>query len=283
MAANTPGTVNISFGSHGPHKSRMYEFGFFGQDDWRMSSKLVLNLGLRYDFYSNNVVEPTGAVQVGIVNLSPPSNLAKFDFGPARPLDRPIEHDGWSNLGPRFGFAFNPDGQGKTVIRGGFGILFAAQVPALLRQSVAHPIVPFRVIWSKAEAQELRIRYPFYAEETLPIAERDVAASGRRLIFSYLDPKLQNPYSMNFQLDVQRALAREVMLEVGYVGVRGVKYPMHRRMNQVDRVTGLRPNPLLVPGGYSAGSNAGPPALESFLQNQKYSHTVWLMISTGKR
>src|SRR5262249_11821233 len=113
MRANIPGSVNISFGSHGPHKSRMYEFGFFAQDDWRVSHKLVFNRGLRYDFYSNNVVKPTGKVPVGIVNLSPPSDWRRFDFGPPRPLDRPIERDGWANLGPRFGFAYNPDGKGR--------------------------------------------------------------------------------------------------------------------------------------------------------------------------
>lgn len=250
LAANIPGTVNITFGSHGPHSSRMFEFGFFGQDDFRVSSRLVLNLGLRYDFYSNNVVKPAGDVPVGIVNLAPATDLRTFNFGPARPLDNPVEHDGWTNLGPRFGFAFDFDGKGKTVVRGGFGILFAAQVPALYRQSVGHPVVPFRIIYSRAEAQRLGIRYPFYSEEVLPVAERDVAASGRRLIFSALDPELQNPYTMNFQLNVQRSLGQDLMLEVGYVGVRGVKFPLHRRFNLPDRVTGERPNPLLIPGGF---------------------------------
>src|SRR5262245_9654397 len=227
LAANIPGTVNITFGSHGPHSSRMFEFGFFGQDDFRVSSRLVLNLGLRYDFYSNDVVKPTGDVPVGIVNPAPATDLRTFNFGPARPLDNPVEHDGWTNLGPRLGFASDFDGKGKTVVRGGFGVLFAAQVPALYRQSVGHPVVPFRIIYSRAEAQRLGVRYPFYAEEVLPVAERDVAASGRRLIFSALDPKLQNPYTMNFQLNVQRSLTPDLMLEVGYVGVRGVKFPMH--------------------------------------------------------
>src|SRR5262249_3070022 len=250
LAANIPGTVNISYGSHGPHKSRMYEFGFFAQDDWRVNSKLSLNLGLRYDFYSNNVVEATGDVPVVIKNLSPPTDLRKFDFGPPRPFDNPIEHDRGVNLGPRFGFAYDIDGKGKTVVRGGFSVLFAAQVPALLRQSVAHPVVPFRVILSRSEAQQLGIRYPAYAEDTLPIVERDVAQRGRQLIFSVLDPELQNPYTMNFQLNVQRSLGQDLMLEVGYVGVRGVKFPMHRRFNLPDRVTGERPNPLIIPGGY---------------------------------
>jgi|GEM_PF-316320 len=250
LQANLPGTVNISYGSHGPHHSRMYEFGFFGQDDFRVSSKLVLNLGLRYDFYSNNVVHPTGSVPVVIKNLSPPTDLRKFDFGPPRPFDNPIEHDRWVNLGPRLGFAYDFDGKGKTVVRGGFGVLFAGQVPALLRQSVAHPVVPFRIILSQNEAQRLGIRYPTYAEDTLPIVQQDVASSGRELVFSVLDPQLQNPYTMNFQLNVQRSLGQDLMLEAGYVGVRGVKFPMHRRFNLPDRLTGERPNPRIIPGGY---------------------------------
>jgi carboxypeptidase family protein/TonB-dependent receptor-like protein len=250
LANNIPGTVTITFGSHGPHSSRMYEFGFFGQDDFRVSPRIVLNLGLRYDFYSNNVVKPTGEVPVGIVNLSPATDLHQFNFGLPRPLDNPVENDGWTNLGPRLGFAIDLDGKGKTVVRGGFGILFAAQVPAIYRQSVSHPVVPFRIIYSRAEAQRLGIQYPFYAEDVRPIAERDVAASGRRLIFSVLDPELQNPYTMNFQLNVQRSLGQDLMLEVGYVGVRGVKFPLHRRFNLPDRITGERPNPMLIPGGF---------------------------------
>ena len=250
LAANIPATVNITFGSHGPHKSRMYELGVFAQDDFRVNSKLVLNLGLRYDFYSNDVVKPTGDVPVGVINLSPPTDFHKFDFGPARPLDRPTENDGWINLGPRLGFAYNPDGQGKTVLRGGYGIMYAPQVPALLRQSVGHPIVPFRTINTRAEALRLGIRYPMYAEDVRSIEEADVAASGRRLVFSVIDPHLQNPYTMNFQFDVQRAVGRDLMVEMGYVGVLGKKYPMHRRYNLPDRITGERPNPTLIPGGH---------------------------------
>jgi hypothetical protein len=250
LAANIPATINITFGSHGPHKSRMYEFGVFAQDDFRVSSKLVLNLGLRYDYYSNDVVTPTGDVPVGVVNLSPATDLHKFDFGPARPLDRPTEPDGWINLGPRLGFAFSPDGQGKTAIRGGFGIMYAPQVPALLRQSVGHPVVPFRTINTRAEGLQLGIRYPMYAEDVRAIEEADVAASGRRLVFSVIDPHLQNPYTMNFQVDVQRSLGRDLMVEAAYVGVLGRKYPMHRRYNLPDRITGVRPNPQLIPGGH---------------------------------
>ena len=251
MQANRINSAVISFGSNGPHTSRMYEAGGFVQDDWRASERLTLNLGLRYDFYSNNTVEPTGAIDVTNKNLElpPGADFTNFAFGPRRPRDRPIEHDGWANLGPRLGFAYRLDPQGMTVVRGGVGVMFAAQVPAVLRQSVAGPDIPFRVRYSAIEANRLGVRYPFSNEEVIPIALQDIQATGNELVFSLITPDLQNPYTINYQFNVQRQLTSDLMWEVGYVGTRGVKFPMHRRFNLPDRQTGIRPNPTLIPGG----------------------------------
>jgi hypothetical protein len=252
LRANIPGSIIISYGQHGPHTSRTYEIGFFAQDDWRATARLTLNVGVRYDFYSNCVVKPTGPVDVRIKNLEPPapSDWPLFKFGPVRPFDKPTENDGWVNLGPRFGFAYKVDESGKTVVRGGFGVLFAPVPSAVLRQSVANPIVPFRLGWSRDEGTRLGIRWPMYNEDTLPIAIQEVQNSGRQLVFSLFNPGFQNPYSMNFQLNVQRQFSPTLMWEVGYVGIRGVKFPLHRRFNLPDRITGVRPNPTLIPGGY---------------------------------
>ena len=136
MQANRINGAVISFGSNGPHASRMYEVGGFLQDDWRVSDRLTVNLGLRYDFYSNNTVKPTGKIDVTNKNLElpPGADFTNFAFGARRPRNKPTEHDGWVNLGPRVGFAYRIDGEGRTVVRGGVGIMFAAQVPAVLRQ-----------------------------------------------------------------------------------------------------------------------------------------------------
>ncbi len=251
MQANRINGAVISFGSNGPHSSRMYEIGGFVQDDWRVNRKLTLNLGLRYDFYSNNTVKPTGAIDVTNKNLElpPGADFTNFAFGPRRPTDRPIEHDGWVNLGPRAGFAYRVDDEGRTVVRGGVGVMFAAQVPALLRQSVAGPDIPFRVRYSANEANRLGVQYPFSNEEIIPIALQDIQESGNELVFSLITPDLQNPYTINYQFNIQRQLAGDLMWEIGYVGTRGVKFPMHRRFNLPDRQTGIRPNPTLIPGG----------------------------------
>jgi len=251
MQANRINGAVVSFGSNGPHSSRMYEFGGFLQDDWRASQRLTLNLGLRYDFYSNNTVKPTGAIDVTNKNLElpPGADFTNFAFGARRPRDRPTEHDGWANLGPRVGFAYRLDDEGQTVLRGGAGVMFAAQVPAILRQSVAGPDIPFRVRYSAREAARLGVRYPFSNEEVIPVSLQDIQASGNELVFSLITPDLQNPYTINYQFNIQRQLTSDLMWEVGYVGTRGVKFPMHRRFNLPDRQTGVRPNPKIIPGG----------------------------------
>ncbi len=250
MFENRPDSLSITFGTGAPHRHRMWEIGGFVQDDWRVNSSLVLNLGLRYDYYSNNTTKSLTDIPVVTKNLEPPTNWPAFNFGAVRPFDRPTEPDSWVNLGPRVGFAYKVDDEGRTTVRGGIGIVFAGHVPAILRQSQSHPVVPFRVNWSQSEAAALGVRYPMNNAEILPIAIRSVEAQGRELVFSLIDPNLQNPYTVNYQLNVQRQLASDLMWEIGFVGTRGVKFPLHRRFNLADRITGLRPNPSLIPGGF---------------------------------
>jgi hypothetical protein len=228
----------------------MHDFGFFVQDDWRATSKLTLNLGLRYDFYGKNVSEPTTEIPVGFYNLTPPTDWSKFNFGAVRDPQDPYNNDAWVNLGPRIGFAYNVDGNSKTVVRGGFGVLFSPNMPGVLRQAVAHPLVPFRVAFSLAEARDLGLTFPKYTDQLRAVVESRAANSNVRFPFSAINPGFQNPYSMHYQFNIQRELTSTMMIETGYVGVRGVKFPLHRRPNLPDRITGERPNPNLIFGGY---------------------------------
>ncbi len=246
--ANIPSSVVPTFGSP-PYKSRMHELGLFLQDDWRATSKLVFNLGLRYDFYSKNISEPTTNIAVGFYNPAPPTDWSKFNFGPVRDPKDPYNDDP-VNFGPRLGFAYDVDGKSKTVVRGGFGILFSPQMPGVVRQAVANPIVPFRVSWSLAEARDLGLTYPRYTEDLRTVVENQVARTGTRFPFSAMNPGLENPYAMHYQFNIQRSLTSSLMLETGYVGSHGVKFLLHRRVNLPDRLTGVRPNPGLVFGGY---------------------------------
>src|SRR6202790_2949537 len=85
--------------------------------------------GVRYDYYSSLVAHPSsnGGQGTGFYN---PNGLldGNFNVGPFRSPNNPYNPDAGLNLGPRFGFSYSPGTNSKTVIRGGFGVIFSAQV-----------------------------------------------------------------------------------------------------------------------------------------------------------
>lgn len=245
LLTNTPSRVQITFGN-GLYNGNNYELGFFAQDDWRVNRKLVLNLGLRYDFFSKMVAKSrVEGGDYGFYNLDGLVD-SQFHFGPPRSPDDPYNSDGWVNLGPRLGFSYDPTANGNTVIRGGFSAMFSPFVEGMLKQAVGSKAVPFRSIFSKLEAQQAGLTFPIYADQARTYLEQ----KNQLAIFSVFNPDIQNPYTANVYLGVQHSLTPTLMIETAFVGNRGVKYPLHRVFNQVDRVTGLRPNPDLGEGYY---------------------------------
>jgi len=107
------------------------------------------------------------------------------------------------------------------------------------------PTAPFRFNFIRADTARLGIRWPAYNDDLIAIIGSESAARGWINTFSVVNPHLQNPYSMHFTLGLQREIASNLALETAFVGTRGVKFPMHRWMNEPDRITGLRPNPRL--------------------------------------
>ncbi len=258
LLANRPSTVSVTFGN-GDFSMRSYEFGAFVQDDFRIMPKLTLNFGLRYDFYSNwRSVGKKGTPAAGLHNPSFLSMDGGYTVGPFRPVDEPFHHDPL-NLGPRFGFAFNPDGRGKTSIRGGIGVMFTHNTAEIgwFGTAIA-PNIPSRQEFSPANISRFGIRYPTFNAEFLQDVQQlaQEAGSVPRNVFQIFNSDLQAPYTMQYSLDVQRQLTRSTVFTTGFVGTRGVKLILFRAANRVDRITGLRPNPNLSQPYYTDNSQS---------------------------
>ena len=249
--ANIPQSINLTFGTP-RYQSHLTEFGLFAQDDWRLGANLVLNLGLRYDFYGPIQVRPTTDVPAEAVNLAPPTDLRKLDFGP--PLDPMHPYEPSHNIGPRAGFAWTLHDT-KTVVRGGVGYLYSPHLFATVRQITGDPNAAFRTLWNRTEVAARGLRWPGYNDDlrNVVIAENQ----GRKSIFSVIDPDLDAPHTIQSMLSVQRAIGRTMALEVGYIRTNGRDFPLQLQFAKaIDRVTGARPNPALgAPGGYYVESN----------------------------
>ncbi len=248
LLANTPSEVTPTFGS-GAFKARMFELGFFVQDDWRATEKLTLNLGLRYDWMSNMVADEVDGSTSALYNADGLLD-DQFHFGPLRDVSSPYNHDKL-NIGPRFGFAYRMDDKGDTVIRGGFGVLFSPLTPGLAWASVGRNGVPFRTRFQKAEATDLGLKFGVPTKTMREVvAARNLDPNNPfRDTFSFIDPNLQAPYAMHWNIGFQRKITNSMVLESAYVANRGVKYPMHRRANNVIRTgpnAGQKPNPNLA-------------------------------------
>ncbi|HUQ94254.1 MAG TPA: TonB-dependent receptor [Bryobacteraceae bacterium] len=226
LLANRVLQAQVTWGVN-PFKITSWTMGFFAQDDFRVTRRLILNMGIRYDYMSVPRERDDR-----LFNRSAP-----FGFGPLRPADSVYDADRL-NFAPRFGFAYTADDSGKTVIRGGTGVftnphtLFGGPVE-LVRNAVDEPN---RFIFTRADIERLGLRYPITNANSLQYVRNPNAPWSNTSI----NTNFPNPYSIQFNFGVQRALTSSLVMESSYVGTRGVKLIMVRDYNQVDRITGTR-------------------------------------------
>jgi hypothetical protein len=189
----------------------------FAQDFVRVNSRFTANIGLRYDFYSN----PAEAHGRESAFRNPATDSAPT-VGPlfaGTPLDL---------LSPQAGFAWNVFGNGKTVIRSGFGI-YRDQFPAMV-YGLDRLLPPFFDLEEFVFPQFL---HPQNAEETEPLDPFAVT----------YHPKF--PYAMQYNLNVERELTPGTILAAGYFGTRGNHLTRQGEQNPFEPTLGHRYNPNL--------------------------------------
>lgn len=176
------------------------EWGFYGQTDWRVRANLTLNLGVRYEFYT------------------PPADKNRL---------RPNYETDWTNVAPRFGFAWSPGRQTALVVRGGYGLFYA---PLAARYVGLTRLTPPRVRTVIALNPVLGnlLGGPLVESNNLTIT----------------DPNLRQPYMQQWNLTTElRVPGTQLVASVGYVGTRGTALPMTRLPNGGDRLAqNLRPD-----------------------------------------
>ncbi|PYS78439.1 MAG: hypothetical protein DMF70_14745, partial [Acidobacteria bacterium] len=221
---------------------RAADYSLFLQDDWKLSQKLTLNLGLRYELdlppyetrgalatfdpalyqprmevdASGNPVGPPvgGFVQAGNVipqyDLADVPNVGKRVFTSVDP----------NNLGPRVGLDYSPLDSSRLTLRGGYGIFYSRPSAVYIANTTNAP--------------------PTYAirrsQDQFPAFVPGVALSS-----SSFDRRLRTAYFHHYNASLQYALSQDLLLEVAYVGTRGHNLFRNVRINQARLASTQQP------------------------------------------
>jgi hypothetical protein len=210
LPAGQPGAGGPSY----PNRDfRDLEFMPYIQDDWKVSPKLTLNFGLRYEFITNPVDNHDQLY--AITNFATATSFSHVDHIMAN-------NPNTKNFAPRVGFAYDPFADHKTSIRGGFGMFYNLFLPP-----------------DYAPAYWDQPPYPTFqagitVPGTTPPLYPTIPAAGRALLTSSPGWDWANhntPYMMQYNLNVQRELFSNTVLTVGYVGSRGIHLLTEKEQN----------------------------------------------------
>lgn len=210
--------------TEGTRGLRGIDYGFYVQDDIKVTPRFTLNMGLRYELYP-------GYYEVAdrYSDLDPLTGIARLAGKDGNP--RQFVETDRNNWAPRFGFAYTPWADGKTVIRGGYGVSYVnvgKSVQSLkLNQPYTNAFSHFNLNLDDMSPGFLDATYR--VSDGLPIQLRPTPESfePNKPVGSWNrnDPNLRTPYSQYFSFGIERALAGDMILDVAYVGTRGVKLP----------------------------------------------------------
>ena len=201
---------------------RQHEHFAYVQDDYRVSSKLTLNLGLRWEYAT-----PLWDRDNNMTNFDPATNtLIHAKSGSI--YDRTLVEPDYRDFAPRLGFAYSV--APKTVIRGGYAISYIHQnrVGSANLLGINGPQVVIATInQTPASPGFLTTEQGYPAGLTSPSNFNPVASN-----ITYIPKNLRTPYVQNWFFSIQQQLAKETVLDVSYVGNHAVSLPIIGDYNQ---------------------------------------------------
>jgi hypothetical protein len=226
FTGNLPGTDTF-------RQMRQHYAAFFAQDDWRVSDNLSVNYGLRYEFVTtpkekNDLVAGLLSfddLESGPKGITPGSDLFK--------------NPSYGSIAPRLGIAYNPLGDKKMTVKGGYGIFYQPLTTSFYRGTT------FRIYPYFAGVD---IRQPtVFGPALIPVLRGPLDPTLVQKRSEFIAYDLEQPYMQQWHVNFERDLGHNVVAEVGYLGSKGSNLPFYGDPNTTPSqyVNGVK---QLVPG-----------------------------------
>jgi outer membrane receptor protein involved in Fe transport len=258
------GSATRDFGS-AKYFPQLTRVALFVQDRWKVTEALTISLGIRYENFGTPFNSLRTPAFTGLFNVDPVTRTGPFS------LPNSVHHD-QNNFGPSFGLAYSPSvtegfmgrlfGEKKTVLRAGFQISYDQFFNNIASnaQSSSPNIISTATSSTSSDGPRglanLSGNFPTVAAALTP-------ASSQTLI----SPRLVNPYYIRWSAGLQRALPFNLVLDMSYVGTRGVKLflqedanplvPAALRITPAGVTTGLQGRLDNLQGNRSVRGNGG--------------------------
>lgn len=250
----------------GTRNLKAADYSFFVQDDWRVFGGMNLNLGLRYElnlppFETSGAMStfdpalyiPRMAVDASGNPVGPPIGgfvqagnvIPQYDLPEIPNVGKRILTDiDKNNFGPRVGFAYSALKTGRLVVRGGYGIYFSRPSNAYIGISINAP--PMYTIRRSPAGSVVPLSTPFFP---LPLqGQFPTIVTGVDLTGQVFDRGLRTAYIQQYNGGVQYTLTKDLLLEVAYVGSRGINLIRDIAINQARLASPQNPITNAVTG-----------------------------------
>jgi hypothetical protein len=217
----------------GTYTEQRPEWAAYIQDDFRVTQKLTLNLGLRWDLFvpwvevddrQSNFDESTGKFVVA----SDDAVINGVKVG------RYLQTYSKRDFGPRLGFAYDLDGSGRTIVRGGFGVFWNFTPGGTSSSKAQNP--PFLQATTLTTNFGTNLRLSDGLPPPPGVDPNREPAGTTRSIF---DINARDGYAQNWNVNVQRQLGTNYLVEVAYAGSRGRQLTLKGDPNQAPPVIGV--------------------------------------------
>src|SRR5579864_8636148 len=276
-------SINPSTGARGNAYRHyiMKDFNLFVNDDFKVSRRLTLNLGLRWERYGAPTEAHNILAQFTNLTATDPATVAAARVGPAKSMWNTQNHD----FGPRVGFAYDVLGNGRMSVRGGFGISYDRLFDNIWSNGAWNP--PFYALLDHDATAGDTVTYTVppsvgqYTPGTIP-------GPGHRVSVRTMDVHMKDSSVQNYYLGVERQFFRDVLVRASYQGSMGHHLSQLMNLNRYDgqnynKILSTsnpgRPNPDYSGFNYRANNlNSNFNSLVTGVQ-KRFSHGVQFQFS----